>query len=97
MIEIAQAQPAPFLFHGDPMQAQLAHCWPQFGPREPVFGIGAGGERGNLLIGKPAGDLADHLGAFGQGEIEIGGGAHRASFGLANLSLSGDYQGVSHS
>ena len=75
MIEIAQPQPAPLLLDGDPVQAQRAHRGPEFA-REPVLGIGAGGQRGDLFVGEARGSLADHRRAFGQAEIEIGGGAH---------------------
>ena len=76
MVEIAEPQPAPFFLHGDPVQPQLAHRRPQLVAREPVLGVSARGQRRDLLIGKAARRLADHHGAFGQGEIEVGGGAH---------------------
>jgi hypothetical protein len=51
MFEIAQAQPAPFLFHGDAVQAQRAH-------RLATVRAGSqssrrsGGQRRDLLVGK---------------------------------------------
>jgi hypothetical protein len=59
MIEIAEAQPAPFLLHGDAVQAERAHRLPQFA-REAVLAVDFGGERHDLFVGKAARRLADH-------------------------------------
>ena len=75
MVEIAQAQPAEFFFDSHAMQAERAHRLPQFAG-EAVFGVDRGGQRGDLLVGKAAGGLADHLGVFIQAEIEFGGCTH---------------------
>jgi hypothetical protein len=81
MVEIAQAQPAPFLFHGDAVQAQRAHRLPQLA-REAVFAVDRGGQRQNLFVGKATRPPRGSSRAFGQAEIEIGGGAHRGHTGL---------------
>src|SRR3546814_14303133 len=49
MVEIAEPQPAPFLFDGDAVEAKRAHRGPQLVAREPVVGICFGGERGDLF------------------------------------------------
>ena len=75
MFEISQPQTAPFLLNGDAMQAEFAHRHPKLA-REPVFGINAGGERRDLLVGKACGGLTDHLGALAKGKVELRRGAH---------------------
>ena len=80
MFEIAEPQPAPFLFHGDPVQAERAHRLPQFA-REAVFAVGAVGQGRDLFIGEARGGVADHLGGLAKLEVEIGGGAHFMSCG----------------
>src|SRR3546814_19232663 len=76
MVEIAEPQPAPFLFDGDAVEAKRAHRGPQLVAREPVVGICFGGERGDLFDSESGGGLADHLGALAESEIAIGISAH---------------------
>src|SRR3546814_4638440 len=59
MVEIAEPQPAPFLFDGDAVEAKRAHRGPQPVAREPAVGICFGGERGDLFVSEAAGGLAE--------------------------------------
>src|SRR3546814_1758421 len=62
MLKIAEPQPAPFFLDGDAVKSELSHLRPQFVAREPVFGVGLGGERRDLFVGEAGGGLADQIG-----------------------------------
>ena len=79
MFEIAEAEAAILLAHRDPVQAQLAHRGPQLLARKPVLAIDLFGQRRDLFVGEARDGVADHLAAFAELEIEIGGGAHGLS------------------
>src|SRR3546814_19423824 len=83
MFEIAEAEPAPVCLHGNAVEAERAHRRPQFIARKPVIAVSLRGQRRDLLIGKAARRLADHLGAFAKLEIELWGSAHELSFSTA--------------
>ena len=71
VLEIAEAEPAIFLRHGDAVQAERAHFGPQF-HREPVLGVDPRRQRLDPLLGEPARGVADHVRGLAELEIETG-------------------------
>ena len=63
MLEIAEAQPAPLLAHGDAVQAKFAHGLPQIA-RKCVFTVDLGGTGLDLLVRKARHGVADHVGGL---------------------------------
>jgi hypothetical protein len=70
--------PAIFLLDGDPVEPELAHLRPQVA-REFVLLVDLGGDRFDLVFGKPPRGLADRVGHFAEAEIESGVGHVRVS------------------
>ena len=73
MLEIAEAEPAPFLLDGDAVQPELAHLRPQM-PREFVLLVDLGGDRRDLVGREALGRVADRVGHFAEVEVEAGVG-----------------------
>ena len=71
MLQIAQAQAAIRLVHGDAVQAKRAHGGPQVAG-EPVLGVDLSRQRGDMIGGKTGGAFADHVRMLAQSEIEVG-------------------------
>src|SRR3546814_19912618 len=61
MFEIAEAKPAELFLDGDAVQPEVAHLRPYLVAREPVVGVGLGGERRDLLVGEEGGRVAEHV------------------------------------
>ena len=70
MFEIAEPEPAPFLFHRDAVQAERAHFRPKIA-REPVFVVHPLRERRNPVGRETRGRLTDHIRRFTQAKIEF--------------------------
>src|SRR5438874_11500214 len=77
MLEIAEAEAAPFFFDGDAVQSELTHLRPQVA-REFVRFIDLGGDRFDLIFGKAPRSLADRIGHLAEVEIESGLGHARS-------------------
>ena len=77
MGEVAHAEPAVFLGHGDSQQADLAHLRPQL-HREGVGAVDLGGQRLHLLLRPAMGRVADRLDVLAERESQ-GGVEHGAS------------------
>jgi hypothetical protein len=66
VVEIAEAEPAPFLFYRDPVQAQRAHRFPQLA-RETIIGSIFSGKRRICSSAKRPAASRIIMSAFGQG------------------------------
>src|SRR6185312_2856837 len=71
MLNIAQAEPAPFLLDGDPVETQLTHLRPEM-TREFVLLVDLRGDRRDLVVGKALCGFADRIGHFAELKIESG-------------------------
>ena len=71
MVQIAKAQTAILLGHGDAMQAKLAHLGPEL-TREAVTGVDLGGQRCDLLGGEAGSDVTDGVGGLAKAKIHRG-------------------------
>src|SRR4029453_12203427 len=77
MLEVTEAETAPFLFDGDPVQSELTHLRPKVA-RELVRLVNFGGDRSDLVGGETLGRLADRVTLFPGAQIEAGVGHHRS-------------------
>ena len=69
MLEVAEPGAAPFLLDGDAVEAELAELGPEVA-REGIAAVDLVGARRDLVGGKAAHALAQHVGGFAEAEVE---------------------------
>ena len=86
MGEIAEPRPAPLLLDRDAEEPELAELRPQL-PRKAVGAVDLGGVRRDLVLGKSAHRVAQHVDVAAEAEIETGKAVldHRALHGRGRM------------